>query len=635
MKYFLITIIIATLYCFTTIGCNQISGINDIEFSDTNSDTATTVEENILDSKNTDSQTDSSSANIDSSSIDANTDSAAAAIYSPTETDPCAPSIAAQLSCDDNNNIISVDKCGNTVDTVQQCSLGNICILGECRCPAGWTGENCKKPVLYVNNALTNAQNNEGKSWEDALSKLNDALVLCSIKDECEIWVAKGVYLPGTERTSTFQMKENVHIYGGFNGTETLRAQRSPTTNVTILTGDINGNDDADFDYNEENVYHVVTGANNATLDGFTITHGNANGSSPHNDGGGMYNENVSISITNCIFAQNFSKYRGGAMHNNASSLIIFDNQFIQNRVHSLGTTQGGAISNENSTVSIHNTTFSYNIASHDNDKFPSTGGAISNASTTLTISNTHFIENGAARGGAISGSGSNLTIVSSTFNGNNVLLKYTKCTDIEGGAIFNKTSTLKAANCTFTNNASEGSSSALAISAVSIASVCEEISVTNCTFINDAATATTDVIGTHGVVETNTFDIQNCIFWNDNQTDDIKFIRGTATAKPIVSNCLFPNSCESNNTVECAGENITGDPQFVNPKKNNFRLGKNSPAIDSGNNNFLSADIFDMDEDQHVSESIPFDIAGNQRIIDGNNDETQTVDIGAYEYQH
>ena len=34
----------------------------------------------------------------------------------------------------------------------------------------------------------------------------------------------------------------------------------------------------ANFTNNSENVYHVVTGATGATLDGFTITAGNANG---------------------------------------------------------------------------------------------------------------------------------------------------------------------------------------------------------------------------------------------------------------------------------------------------------------------------------------------------------------------
>ena len=34
-------------------------------------------------------------------------------------------------------------------------------------------------------------------------------------------------------------MKNGVGIYGGFLGTETLRSQRNPASNVTVLSGDI------------------------------------------------------------------------------------------------------------------------------------------------------------------------------------------------------------------------------------------------------------------------------------------------------------------------------------------------------------------------------------------------------------
>ena len=76
-------------------------------------------------------------------------------------------------------------------------------------------------------------------------------------------------------------------VYGGFAGTETARDQRNPAANVTILSGDIDNNDSqtpiitdlTTVTGNTTNSYHVVTGgATGATLDGFTITAGNANG---------------------------------------------------------------------------------------------------------------------------------------------------------------------------------------------------------------------------------------------------------------------------------------------------------------------------------------------------------------------
>jgi len=64
---------------------------------------------------------------------------------------------------------------------------------------------------------------------------------------------------------------------------------------------------------------------------------------------------------------------------------------------------------------------------------------------------------------------------------------------------------------------------------------------------------------------------------------------------------------------------NINADPLFVDPLKGNFHLQGTSPCIDAGNNNV-----------PHIPDT---DFEGNERIIDGNNDGTATVDIGADEY--
>ncbi|MCP4712207.1 MAG: hypothetical protein GY869_26590, partial [Planctomycetes bacterium] len=125
------------------------------------------------------------------------------------------------------------------------------------------------------------AAGGDGKSWTTAYNDLQDGLA----DVPAEVWVAEGTYKPdrGTgNRASTFQLINNVSIYGGFDGDETTLFQRDPVNNVTILSGDLDGDDGADFLNNSENSYHVVTGSNtNATavLDGFTITGGNASSS--------------------------------------------------------------------------------------------------------------------------------------------------------------------------------------------------------------------------------------------------------------------------------------------------------------------------------------------------------------------
>ena len=129
---------------------------------------------------------------------------------------------------------------------------------------------------------------NNGTSWTNAYTDLQSALSTSLSGDE--IWVAAGTYKPtsSTDRMISFALKNSVAIYGGFSGTETLRTQRNYITDITILSGEIGAAGNAD------NSYHVVLGGgtnSTAVLDGFTVTAGNANATSPYNSGGGLYLE--------------------------------------------------------------------------------------------------------------------------------------------------------------------------------------------------------------------------------------------------------------------------------------------------------------------------------------------------------
>ena len=75
--------------------------------------------------------------------------------------------------------------------------------------------------------------------------------------------------------------------------------------------------------------------------------------------------------------------------------------------------------------------------------------------------------------------------------------------------------------------------------------------------------------------------------------------------------------------TGTCAGQanqngNISVDPQFVNASTEDFHLQSISPAVDAGDNAAISVPLTDY--------------AGNPRILDGNNDCLSTVDMGVYE---
>lgn len=178
--------------------------------------------------------------------------------------------------------------------------------------------------VIYVDTSATGG--NDGTSWTDAYTDVQTALGAASSGDE--IWVAEGIYYPGTTQESSFALKDGVALYGGYpSGGGT----RDVASNITVLSGDIDHNDTTDANgvvtdpanIVGNNAYHVVTSNGNdntAVLDGFTITGGNVNGSSPNDRGGGMYNLSSSPTVTNCTFSGNSAHYGGGIYNSNDNS---------------------------------------------------------------------------------------------------------------------------------------------------------------------------------------------------------------------------------------------------------------------------------------------------------------------------
>jgi hypothetical protein len=77
---------------------------------------------------------------------------------------------------------------------------------------------------------------------------------LSAAQSDDQIWVSAGVYYPDEgggqtddDRTSAFQLKDGVALYGGFAGDESARDQRNWEAHVTVLSGDID-KDDTDVD---------------------------------------------------------------------------------------------------------------------------------------------------------------------------------------------------------------------------------------------------------------------------------------------------------------------------------------------------------------------------------------------------
>lgn len=260
---------------------------------------------------------------------------------------------------------------------------------------------------IYVTESGAGLMN--GLNWDNAFggSQLREALVTA-----CEeVWVASGTYKPtnGTDRTISFVMKSNVAVFGGFAGTENNLSERNPGVNVTILSGDIGVSNDM-----SDNSFHVINNDlypldHNAVLDGFYIMHGNANGASPYNLGGGMVNTNGGApEVRNCVFSQNSSDTYGGAVHNSsASANVSFTNCLFESNT----SYQGAGIFAQNSTLSVINCTFSLNDASN----FSNEGNAIFLVSSNASLKNSIFYQN---NGTEITMYVSNLTVEHSIVQG-------------------------------------------------------------------------------------------------------------------------------------------------------------------------------------------------------------------------
>jgi Concanavalin A-like lectin/glucanases superfamily/Right handed beta helix region len=301
--------------------------------------------------------------------------------------------------------------------------------------------------TIYVDDSAAGA--NSGTNWTDAYTDLQLALSVAVPDDQ--IHVAQGTYKPGTERTDSFQMKNQVAIYGGFPSGGGDFADRDIELYQTILSGDIGTTAD-----NSDNSYHVFyhpegTGLDaTAVLDGVTITAGNANRDQnpslpPHNhsDGGGMYNEFSNPTLTNCTFTDNTATYYGAGMFNDDSGPIVTNCTFVGNTADS-----GGGMQNWDSTPTLTDCTFIANTATYAAGGMCNWGGSPMITNCTFTNNTADYL------GGGMYNGGSSPTITNCAFTGNTAML--TAGLGCFGGGMYNDYSGPIVTNSTFVDNTAD-----------------------------------------------------------------------------------------------------------------------------------------------------------------------------------
>ncbi len=471
----------------------------------------------------------------------------------------------------------------------------------------------CPNDLCYVDAGVTLTMT-DGLTWTTAYTNLQDALAEAIAGDE--IWVAAGVYYPdeGGGQTNddvmaSFALKDWVEIYGGFAGTETQRSQRQPRTNVTVLSGDIDGNDGTDGqgvvtttdNITGSNAYHVIFNrgvSRTAVLDGFTITAGKADAGSsicPYICGGGMYNDNSSPQLTQISFSGNRAIH-GGGMYNSTSHPKMSQVSFSGNSA-----TNGGGMDNGSSRPEMSQVSFSGNFAA-DN------GGGMFNSTSHPEMSQVSFSGNRAIHGGGMYNSTSHPKMSQVSFSGNSA-------TNF-GGGMFNSTSHPKMSQVSFSGNSAS----------VGGGMFNEHVSRPEMSQVSFSGNSATNFGG--GMFNQNSSQphIVNSIFWGNAASGLMNApaqIHNFSNSNPVISYTLIQSSGGSSawlNTLGNGGHNLLdADPLFREPidpadaptSAGNLRLRAGSPAIDAGDDRAASG---------------PQDLAGAPRI------QGAGVDLGAYE---
>ena len=447
--------------------------------------------------------------------------------------------------------------------------------------------------VIYVDADANDA--NDGSSWENAYTNLQDALAEASTGYGCkdQIWVATGTYAPSDdagETDATFAMVEGIDMYGGFEGWETSPEQRdlADGNNASILTGDIDDNGSCDADY-------LVTGAADVWFDGFTVEKADVrgiycDGSTPtianclikDSDSYGIEIEDVdsgSVNIINCIVRDNDSGIRieyvdsdwaniiNCSVRNNSTLGVYCYHSVVVITDCTIESNNGGNIlvsgTNANADISncIIKDSSSYGISCGSSAEIEITNCSIANNNYGVNLSGTLLMDR--------------CIIKDSLYDGVNGYGQYT----IKNSWIF--------------DNLSDGISSTLGpVAGSSISNTVIADNISYGIYFDGGTSADPN--------------ISNSIIWGNGGG-----LYGTFDE--ITYSCIQGG-------IHAGQGNDSNDPQFRNTSVDDYHLTEDSPCIDTGNPSF-------------TADSNETDIDGEIRIMDGDSNDTEIVDMGADEF--
>jgi hypothetical protein len=484
---------------------------------------------------------------------------------------------------------------------MKKVSLIIVCLVSGIFCAGGsWAAEFCVTNATELQDALTTATTNGSPNL---------------------IKIVQGTYTGHFTYYSTGGY--SIELQGGYTA---ACAGRVVDPSNTILDGGGSGR-----------VLYLQTYTNggNITVDGFTIRNGSAD------SGAGVYAMSDSDSVTsgditltnNTITANSAGTTGGGVLASSSSSSGTAGNVTLTNNTITVNTASGDAggayVSSYSGSGTAGTVTLTNNTITGNTSGTWGGGGYLESGSTSGTANNvtltsntiTGNIANGHYGGGVYAHSSAQNGAAGAVILTSNIITGNTS-TESGGGVYASAYANMNAGNIILTNNIiAENTATTVGggggyLFSSSTSGTAGNITLTNNTVAGNSSPGTTTRGG--GIFlqgDDNIAYVYNNIFWGNTATyccNDIYLGLGGFAAT-----YGYNNDYDLNVIWNYAGANINADPLFVG--SGDYHLRPGSPCIDVGLN---------------TAPSIPAaDFEGDNRIIDGNWDTVNKVDIGADEY--